>query len=51
MQLVWERGGIYAILAIKSEGNRPLGIPRVGGRITLKLMFVKKDGLIWTGFI
>jgi hypothetical protein len=27
--------------AVKPEGNRPLGIHRVGGRITLKLIIEK----------
>ena len=39
-----ERRGAYRALVGKSEGRRPLGKPRLHGRIILKWMFERLDG-------
>jgi hypothetical protein len=43
--------GAYNILVGKPEGRRPLGRPRLDGRITLRWI-LRKQGLgIWIGLI
>jgi hypothetical protein len=39
-----ERRGAYRALVGKPEGRRPLGRPRLDGRIILKWMFERLDG-------
>jgi hypothetical protein len=41
----------YRILVGKPEGKRPLGRPRVGGRIILRWILERYDGVVWTGLI
>ena len=44
-----ERGGLYRVLVGKSERKRPLGRPRLDGRIILRWIFRKWDMGAWTG--
>jgi hypothetical protein len=44
-----ERRGVYKVLVSKPEKNRPLGTPRLDGRIILRLTFRKWDVGVWTG--
>jgi len=38
-----ERRGVYGVLVGKPEGKRPLGRPRLYGRIILRWIFRKWD--------
>ena len=38
-----ERRGVYGVLVGKPEGKRPLGRPRLDGRIILRWIFRKWD--------
>jgi hypothetical protein len=38
-----ESKGVYRILVRKSEGKRPLGRPRIDGRIILRWIVTKRD--------
>jgi len=44
-----EKRGVYRVLVGKPEGNRPLGRPRIDGRIILRWIFRKWDVVVWTG--
>jgi hypothetical protein len=44
-----EDRGVYRVLVGIPEGKRPLGRPRVGGRIILGWIFRKWDVGMWTG--
>ena len=44
-------GAAYRALVGKREERRPLGRPRLNGRIILKWILVKLDGRAWTGSI
>jgi hypothetical protein len=44
-----ERRGVSRALVGKHERERPLGRPRVGGRIILKWIFRKWDVGVWIG--
>jgi hypothetical protein len=46
-----ERRGAYTALVGKPEGRRPLGRPRLDGRIILKWTCERLDGGAWTGSI
>jgi hypothetical protein len=41
----------YRVLVGKSEGKRPVGALDVGGRIILKWIVEKYDGVVWIGFV
>jgi len=41
---------VHRVLLGKPEGKRPLGRPRVDGRILLTWIFRKWEGLVWTGW-
>jgi hypothetical protein len=47
---LWERRVIYRTLMGKAEGKRPLGRPDVYGRIILRWIFRKWNG-VWSGSI
>jgi hypothetical protein len=42
--------GMHRVLVGKTEGKRPLGRPRLDGRIILRWMFRKLDGVVGTGW-
>ena len=44
-----ERRGVCRLLVGKPEGKRPLGRPRLDGRIILRWIFRKWDVGVWTG--
>jgi hypothetical protein len=46
-----ERRSTYRILVGKPEGTRPLEDPRLRGRIILKWILERQDGVVWTGLI
>ena len=46
-----ESRDVYRVLVGKPEGMRPLGRPRHGWRIILRLIFRKWDVKAWTGSI
>jgi hypothetical protein len=46
-----ERRNACRVLAGKPEGKIPVEHPDVGGRIVLKWILEKQDGVVWTGFI
>jgi hypothetical protein len=45
-----EGGGVYRVLVGRPEGKRPLGRPRLGGRITLKWTLGRQGSKGRTGF-
>ena len=45
MALMEEGRGVYTVLVGKHEGKRPLGDPDVDGRIILRWIFRKWEGL------
>jgi hypothetical protein len=44
-----QKGNVYRLLVGKPEGKRPLGSQDGGAWITLRWIFQKKDGVVWTG--
>ena len=44
-----EKGGIYRVLMGKPEGKNHLGDPGVDGRIILRWIFRKWEGVVGTG--
>ena len=44
-----KRRGIYRVLVGKPEGKRPLGRPRLNGRVILRWIFRTWDLGVWTG--
>ena len=44
-----EGRGVHRVLVGKSEGKRPLGDPDVDGRIILRWIFRKWEGVVATG--
>jgi hypothetical protein len=42
---------VYRILVGNPEGKRSLGRPKVDGRIILKWIAARLDGVVWTGLI
>ena len=44
-----EGRGVHRVLVGKPEGKRPLGRPDVDGRIILKWIFRKWEGVVGTG--
>ena len=46
-----KRRGVYKVLVGKPDGKRPLGRPRLDGRIILRRVFTKWDVGAWTGLI
>jgi hypothetical protein len=44
-----ESRGVYRVFVGKPEGKRPLGRPRLDGRIILRWIFRKWDVGAWTG--
>jgi len=45
-----EGRGVYRVLVGKPEGKRPLGNPAVDGRIILRWIFRKREGVVGTGW-
>ena len=45
-----EERGVYRVLVGKPEGKRPLGKPRLDGRIIIKWIFWKLEGVVGTGW-
>jgi hypothetical protein len=45
-----EERGVYRALVGKSEGKRPLGRPDVDGRIILRWILRKLEGVVGTGW-
>ena len=45
-----EGRGVHKVLVGKPEGKRPLGRPRVDGRIILKWILKKWEGVVGTGW-
>ena len=45
-----EGRGVDKVLVGKPEGKRPLGRPRVDGRIILKWILKKWEGVVGTGW-
>ena len=45
-----EGRGVHKVLVEKLEGKRPLGRPRVEGRIILRWVFRKWEGVVGTGW-
>ena len=45
-----EGRGVHKVLVEKLEGKRPLGRPRVEGRIILRWVFRKWEGVVRTGW-
>jgi hypothetical protein len=41
---------LYRVLIRKPEGKRPMGRPRLDGKIILRWIFRKWDVGLWTGF-
>jgi hypothetical protein len=46
-----EKRNMYEILMGKPEGQRPVGRPKRSGRIILKCMLERWEGVVWTGLI
>jgi hypothetical protein len=46
-----DKTGAYRVLVGTREGKRPFGNPGVDGRVIIKWIFKKLDGLAWTGWI
>jgi len=44
-----ERRSVYRVLVGKPEGKRPLGRPRLDGRIILRWISRKWDVGVWSG--
>ena len=42
--------GMHKVLVGKPEGKRPLGDQDVDGRVTLRWIFVKWEGVVGTGW-
>ena len=49
MARMGEGRGVHRVLVGKPEGKRPLGRPDVDGRIILKWIFRKWEGVVGTG--
>jgi hypothetical protein len=45
-----EERGVHRVLVGKPEGKRPLGRPKVDGRIILRFIFRKLEGVVGTGW-
>jgi hypothetical protein len=45
-----EERGVHRVLVGNPEGNRPWGDPDVDGRIILRWMFRKLEGVVGTGW-
>jgi hypothetical protein len=45
-----EDRGVHRVLVREPEGKRPLGRPRLDGRIILRWIFRKLEGLVGTGW-
>jgi hypothetical protein len=45
-----EGRGVHRVLVGKPEGKRPLGRPDVDGRIILRGIFRKLEGIVGTGW-
>ena len=50
MALMGEGRGMHRVLVGKPEGKRPLGKPDVDGRIILRRIFRKWEGVVGTGW-
>ena len=50
MALMGEGRGVHRVLVGKPEGKRPLGKPDVDGRIILRRIFRKWEGVVGTGW-
>ena len=44
-----EDRGVHRVLVGKPEGKRPMGRPNVGGKIILRWIFRKLEGVVGTG--
>ena len=42
--------GVHRVLVRKPEGKRPLGRPNIDGRIILRWIFRKLEGIVGTGW-
>jgi hypothetical protein len=50
LALIGEGRGVHRVLVGKPEGKRPLGRPDVDGRIILRGIFRKWEGVVGTGW-
>ena len=50
MARMGEGRGVYRILMVKPEGKRPMGKPRRNGKIILRWIFRKWEGVVGTGW-
>ena len=50
MARMGEGRGVHRVLVGKPEGKRPLGRPRLDGRIILRRTFRKWEGFVGTGW-
>ena len=50
MVLMGEGRGVHRVPVGKPEGKRPLGRPRLDGRIILRWIFRKWEGVVGTGW-
>ena len=50
MARMGEGRGVHRVLMGKPEGKRPLGRPRLDGRIILRRIFRKWEGVMGTGW-
>ena len=50
MARMGEGKGVHRVLVWKPEGKRPLGRPRRDGRIILRWIFRKWEGVVGTGW-
>ena len=50
MARMWEGRGVHRVLVGKPEGKRPLGRPRLDGRIILRWIFRKWEGVVRNGW-
>jgi hypothetical protein len=46
-----EKRNAYRILVEKPEGKIPVGRLNVGGRMILRWILEKQDGVVWTGLM
>jgi hypothetical protein len=46
-----EKGNVYSLLVVKSEGKRPLGSPRSRWIDNIKMDFQRWDWVVWTGLV